>query len=194
MLLTSTEPSWEKPHITDHAVVDLSDPAALPAAGRALAGRHDLAGVITWDEWSVVPTARLARQLGLPTTAPEVMQGCRNKATARSLFARHGVPSAASVSVRTHQEAEAGADRIGYPVVLKPASHAGAIGLLRVDDRAQLTAAPFPLRVARLLTTAARPCRPGTRPGLGRLVLRPCGAGDRRGWGRWLRRSVRPAR
>ncbi|WP_435606844.1 ATP-grasp domain-containing protein [Streptomyces ardesiacus] len=174
--------------------MDLSDPAALLAAGRALAGRHDLAGVMTWDEWSVVPTARLARQLGLPTTAPEVMQGCRNKATARSLFARHGVPSAASVSVRTHQEAEAGADRIGYPVVLKPASHTGAIGVLRVDDRAQLTAAPFPLRVARLLTTAARPCRPGTRPGLGRLVLRPCGAGDRRGWGRWLRRSVRPAR
>ncbi|GAA3211774.1 ATP-grasp domain-containing protein [Streptomyces thermocoprophilus] len=96
---------------------------------------------MTWDEWSVVPTARLARQLGLSTTSPEVMQGCRNKATARSLFARHGVPSAASVSVRTRQEAEAAADRIGYPVVLKPASHAGAIGVLRVDDRDQLTAA-----------------------------------------------------
>ncbi|MFC8857913.1 acetyl-CoA carboxylase biotin carboxylase subunit family protein, partial [Streptomyces sp. NPDC057144] len=141
VLLTGTEPSWEKPHITDHAVVDLSDPAALLAGGRALAGRHDIAGVMTWDEWSVVPTARLARQLGLPTTAPEVMQGCRNKATARSLFARHGVPSAASVSVRTRQEAEAAAERIGYPVVLKPASHAGTIGVRRVDDRDQLTAA-----------------------------------------------------
>ncbi|MFE0929291.1 acetyl-CoA carboxylase biotin carboxylase subunit family protein [Streptomyces mutabilis] len=141
VLLTGTEPSWEQPHITDHAVVDLSDPAALLAGGRALAGRHDLAGVMTWDEWSVVPTARLARQLGLSTTAPEVMQGCRNKATARSLFARHGVPSAASVSVRSRQEAEAAAERIGYPVVLKPASHAGAIGVRRVDDRDQLTAA-----------------------------------------------------
>ncbi|MGV9547264.1 ATP-grasp domain-containing protein, partial [Streptomyces ardesiacus] len=68
VLLTGTEPSWEKPHITDHAVVDLSDPAALLAAGRALADRHDFAGVMTWDEWNVVPTARLARQLGLPTT------------------------------------------------------------------------------------------------------------------------------
>ncbi|GAA4782144.1 ATP-grasp domain-containing protein [Streptomyces ziwulingensis] len=141
VLLTGTEPSWEKPHITDHAVVDLSDPAALLAGGQALAGRHDIAGVMTWDEWSLVPTARLARLLGLSTNAPEVMQACRDKALARSLFARHGVPSAASVSVRTRQEAEAAAERIGYPVVLKPASHAGAIGVLRVDDRDQLTAA-----------------------------------------------------
>lgn len=31
VLLTGTEPAWEKPHITDHAVVDPSDPAALLA-------------------------------------------------------------------------------------------------------------------------------------------------------------------
>ncbi|MEU9114327.1 hypothetical protein AB0D04_21705 [Streptomyces sp. NPDC048483] len=38
----------------------------------------------------------------MPAT-PEVMRVCRNKA-ARSLFARHGVPSAASVNVRTRDE------------------------------------------------------------------------------------------
>ncbi len=42
VLLTGTEPSWEKPFIVDHAVVDLSDPAALLSGGRALAERHDL--------------------------------------------------------------------------------------------------------------------------------------------------------
>lgn len=142
VLITTEEPSWEVPFIRDCVVVpDPADQAALSAAGRILADRYDLAGAFTWTEWYVLPVARLARQLGLPTTAPEVMQACRNKATARTLFARHGVPSAASVSVRNCQEAEAAAERIGYPVVLKPAAHAGAIGVIRVDTPAQLTAA-----------------------------------------------------
>ncbi|GAA1159863.1 ATP-grasp domain-containing protein [Streptomyces hebeiensis] len=141
VLLTSTEPSWETPYIVDHAVADLNDTTALLAAGRALAACHELAGVVTWDEWHLVPTAQLARALGLPTNTPEVTRGCRNKATARTLFARHGVPSAASVSVRTLTEAEAAADRTGYPVVLKPAAHAGSIGVLRVDTPDQLSTA-----------------------------------------------------
>ncbi|MGX4693761.1 ATP-grasp domain-containing protein [Streptomyces sp. JNUCC 63] len=142
VLITTEEPSWEVPFIRDCVVVpDPTDQAALSAVGRILADRYDLAGAFTWTEWYVLPVARLARQLGLPTTAPEVMQACRNKAIARTLFARHGVPSAASVSVRSRQEAEAAVERIGYPVVLKPAAHAGAIGVLRVDTPAQLTAA-----------------------------------------------------
>ncbi|MBQ0855455.1 ATP-grasp domain-containing protein [Streptomyces sp. BH-SS-21] len=141
VLLTGTEPSWEKVHIVDHAVVDLHDTDALLAAGQALADRHDLAGVLTWDEWLLLPTARLARALGLPSHTVQAARACRDKATARTLFARHQVPSAASTRVRTLEEAQAAASWIGYPVVLKPAAHAGAVGVLRVDTPAQLAAA-----------------------------------------------------
>lgn len=82
VLLTGAEPSWEKPHIVDHAVADLNDTTALLSAGRALAERHDLDGVVTWDEWNLVPTARLARVLGLAANSVEVMRACRNKAAA----------------------------------------------------------------------------------------------------------------
>ncbi|MBC2901116.1 ATP-grasp domain-containing protein [Streptomyces cupreus] len=154
VLITSDEPSWEVPFIRDCVVVpDPTDQAALSAAGRTLADRYELAGVFTWTEWYLVPVARLARQLGLPTTAPEVMQACRNKATARSLFARHGVPSTASVSVRTRQEAQVVAERIGYPVVLKPAAHAASMGVIRVDRPEQVAAAyDFAARAAGLGT------------------------------------------
>ncbi|MEU9224327.1 ATP-grasp domain-containing protein [Streptomyces massasporeus] len=134
VLLTGAEPSWEKPFIVDHAVVDLTDPTALLAAGRALAERHDLAGVVTWDEWHLVPTARLARALGLSSTSVEVMRACRNKATARTLFARHGVPSAASMKARTLLEAGLATMTLGYPAVIKPAASAGSIGVIRVDQ------------------------------------------------------------
>ncbi|MCM2579707.1 ATP-grasp domain-containing protein [Streptomyces meridianus] len=142
VLITGEEPSWEVPHIRDCVVVpDPTDQAALSAAGRILADRYDLAGVFTWTEWYLVPVARLARQLGLPTTPPAAMQACRNKATARALFARHGVPSAASASVRSRQQAWAAAEWIGYPVVLKPAAHAASIGVIRADTPEQLVAA-----------------------------------------------------
>ncbi|KMS67739.1 carboxylase [Streptomyces viridochromogenes] len=141
VLISSVAPTWEQEFLADYEVADPADQAALSAAGRALAERHALAGVMTWTEWYLVPVARLARQLGLPTTAPETLQGCRNKHTSRSLFARHGVPSAASASVHTEHEAAAAARRIGFPVVLKPAAHAGSMGVIRVDTTDELPAA-----------------------------------------------------
>lgn len=141
VLLTGAEPSWEKPFIVDHSVVDLTDPTALLAAGRALAERHDLAGVVTWDEWHLVPTARLSRALGLSSTSVEVMRACRNKDTARTLFARHGVPSAASMKARTLLEAGLATMTLGYPAVIKPAASAGSIGVIRVDQPEELPGA-----------------------------------------------------
>ncbi|MFD5256873.1 ATP-grasp domain-containing protein [Streptomyces bobili] len=141
VLLTGAEPSWEKPHIVDHAVADLNDTTALLSAGRALAERHDIAGVVTWDEWNLIPTARLARALGLAANSVEVMRACRNKATARTLFARHGVPSAASMKARTLREAELATRTLGFPAVLKPAAAAGSIGVIRIDRPEELPAA-----------------------------------------------------
>ncbi|MFE4664569.1 ATP-grasp domain-containing protein [Streptomyces sp. NPDC056716] len=141
-LITTEEPSWEVPHIRDCVVVpDLADQAALNAAGVLLAERHRPAGVFTWTEWYLVPVARLARRLGLPTTSPEALRGCRNKATARTLYARHGVPSAAAVGVRSLQEAVVAAGQIGYPVVVKPAERAGSLGVIRADTPEQLAGA-----------------------------------------------------
>lgn len=141
VLLTGTETSWERPYIVDHVVVDLHDDAGLLAAGRVLAARHELAGVVTWDEWALVPTARLARGLGLPTNSVDVMRACRNKATARSLFARHGVPSAASMKAQTLLEAGLATMKIGYPAVIKPAAFAGSIGVVRIDQPEELPSA-----------------------------------------------------
>ncbi|MFD7136838.1 ATP-grasp domain-containing protein [Streptomyces sp. NPDC059894] len=141
VLLTGAEPSWEKPFVVDHAVVDLSDPAALLAGGRVLAERHDLAGVVTWDEWHLVPTALFAHALGLSSPSVGVMRACRDKATARTLFARHGVPSAASMKARTLLEAGLATMTLGYPAVIKPAAFAGSIGVIRVDRPEELPAA-----------------------------------------------------
>ncbi|MFE0055335.1 ATP-grasp domain-containing protein [Streptomyces sp. NPDC059003] len=138
VLITPAAPTWEREFIADFEIADPDDAQALTAAGQALAGRHELAGVATWTEWYLVQTARLARRLGLPSNSPEVMGAARNKASARTLFARHGVPSAASMTTRSLLEAALAAETIGYPVVLKPAARAGSIGVIRIDRAEEL--------------------------------------------------------
>lgn len=142
VLITQEEPSWEVPYIRDCVVVpDPTDQTQLDLAGQTLAERWNPAGVLTWTEWYLVPVTRLAHRLGLPANPVAAVLACRDKAAARALFDRHQVPSAISRSVRTLQEAQAAAEEIGFPVVVKPAAHAASVGVVRADDADQLTTA-----------------------------------------------------
>ncbi|MFB8086874.1 acetyl-CoA carboxylase biotin carboxylase subunit family protein [Streptomyces sp. NPDC055992] len=140
-LIDTKAPSLRPGLVLDHEVADTHDPQAVVAAGLALAARHPIAGVVTWDEYALVPTAELAARLGVPGNSPAAMNACRDKASSRRRFAEHQVPSATSTRVDTLAEATAAALRTGFPVVLKPASHAASIGVVRVDSLEQLPTA-----------------------------------------------------
>ncbi|WP_342746339.1 ATP-grasp domain-containing protein [Streptomyces monashensis] len=140
-LIDTKPPSWQQHLVVDHEVADTYDPEAVVAAGLALATRHPIAGVVTWDEYTLVPTAELAARLGVPGNSAAAMTACRDKATSRRLFAEHSVPSATSTRVGTLAEATVAALRTGFPVVLKPSSHAASIGVVRVDTPEGLPAA-----------------------------------------------------
>ena len=141
VLIDAKPPTWQQHLVVDHEVADTHDPTAVVAAGLALAERHTVAGVVTWDEYCLVPTAQLVACLGLPGTSVESMNSARNKASSRRLFAEGDVPSAASTHVDSLAQATAAAHRTGFPVVLKPASHAASIGVIRVDTLEELPAA-----------------------------------------------------
>ncbi|WUH90339.1 ATP-grasp domain-containing protein [Streptomyces sp. NBC_00433] len=135
VVIDSAPPTAEHaPYVADFEIAYPYDEQSLLAAGRALAERHVLAGVMTWTEWMLVPTARLAEHLGLPSNTPEVMLACRNKAVSRTAFARAGVPSAASMKAATLLEAGMATDTVGgFPVVIKPAAYAASVGVIHVD-------------------------------------------------------------
>ncbi|WP_274036575.1 ATP-grasp domain-containing protein [Streptomyces sp. MMBL 11-1] len=130
--------TWEAPYVVDHEVADVNNPAALREAARALAARNQVGGVLTWDEYLLVPAAQIAQDLNLPGNSPAAAAACRDKATSRSLMATHKVPSARFAAVSDIRAAAAAAKDIGYPVVLKPASHAASIGVIRVDSADEL--------------------------------------------------------
>ncbi|WP_328967577.1 ATP-grasp domain-containing protein [Streptomyces sp. NBC_00239] len=138
-VITTGPITWEGPHVVDHEIVsDIEDEAGLFAAGEALAERRPIAGVVTWAEGHLTAVARLAEHLGLATTSVESVRTCRDKAASRAAFAAHGVPSARSTAANSLDEALSAASAIGYPVVVKPASVGGSIGVIKAETQEDL--------------------------------------------------------
>ncbi|MEU9939095.1 ATP-grasp domain-containing protein [Streptomyces lavendulae] len=138
-LITTGPLTWEAPLVVDHEIVsDIEDETGLLAAGEALAERHSIAGVVTWAEGHLTAVARLAEHLGLATTSVESVRTCRDKAASRAAFAAHGVPSARSTAANSLDEALSAAVAIGYPVVVKPASAGGSIGVIKAETQEDL--------------------------------------------------------
>ncbi|MFJ1733148.1 ATP-grasp domain-containing protein [Streptomyces sp. NPDC088254] len=141
LLIDDQAPTWQLPFVVDFETTDLNDPARVIAAAEALARHWTIAGVLTFNEYLLVTTARVAERLQLPGNTPTAVAAARDKATSRQLFAASDVPSAASTWVHSFDAAASAAERIGgYPVVLKPAAHAGSIGVVRVDSITDLPA------------------------------------------------------
>ncbi|MEY9956800.1 acetyl-CoA carboxylase biotin carboxylase subunit family protein [Streptacidiphilus sp. MAP5-52] len=141
VLVTAKQPSWQLPHLHDHAVTDLDDLGALRAAVTDLATRHTFVGLTTWDEHALIPTAQIATDLGLPSNSLAAVTASRDTLMARTIWTGHGIPAPATIRVTRLTAATTYARRIGYPVVLKPAAHTPGVAGIKVDDDAHLRAA-----------------------------------------------------
>ena len=141
-LFTAAEPNWEKRYLDDSTVLaSLLDPAELVAAARRLHADDPLDGVLCWDEALVHATAAVTDALGLTGPSAEAVLNCRDKHRTRSALAAAGVAQPASALVPDVDAALAAAERIGYPVVLKPRALAASLGVVLVRDAGALRAA-----------------------------------------------------
>src|SRR6185295_2035456 len=97
----------------------------------------------------IVHTAQLADALGLPSGPPEAIANCRDKHRTRTVLAAAGVAQAQSIVVSTAAEAEAAAQTIGYPVIVKPRALAASFGVSLVHGPGELATAYAHARDAR---------------------------------------------
>ncbi|PRX01325.1 UNVERIFIED_ORG: biotin carboxylase [Actinomadura viridilutea] len=132
-LLNPTPPTWEDPYIVGHTVVDCLDLDKLTAAAREVAREHEVAGVFCYDEVYIEISAQLTAALGLPVLDPDEVARCRDKAATRKALREAGLPQPASTAVSSLEEARAFADRVGYPVILKPRNLGGSLGVRKVE-------------------------------------------------------------
>jgi biotin carboxylase len=128
-------PTWQL-FAAEHVTTPLTSSGPLLDA---LADRNiRVAGVVTYVEQYLPIAAEVAAALGLPHSSVPAVQACRDKLLSRQLLAAAGVPSARSIPVRSLADAQAAADEIGYPVVVKPRALAGSLGVTLVATAAEL--------------------------------------------------------
>ena len=124
--------------VADEAeVVDFSDVASVADVGR----RHGVNGVLTVASDRAVPVvAATADALGLPGIGSDTAHVMTHKVAMRRRLAEHGVPQPRFAAVRTHAEARAAAETVGFPAVLKPADSSGQRGIFRLRSSDDLDA------------------------------------------------------
>ncbi|MET8412874.1 ATP-grasp domain-containing protein [Streptomyces sp. NPDC005195] len=146
-LVTSQEVTWEKPYVSTYRKADTTDVASLRGAveellaeaGAGAAGvAPDRPGLFTWDELSLISTSEVAEQLSLPHLSARAATACRDKYRTRKLLDQAGLPAVRYRLTHSVEEAAAAAEEIGFPVVLKPRSLAGSMGVTAVRDAAGL--------------------------------------------------------
>jgi biotin carboxylase len=100
--------------------------------------REGFDAIITTDEASVIATAILAQELGLPGLPVEAARCSRNKLFMRQAHKAHGAPHPQFRRCDTAEEALQFALEVGFPVVVKPTLGADSEHVYRADDPQQL--------------------------------------------------------
>lgn len=140
-VLLAAEPG-RYPYVTqdavDHVVTDTSDQDAVLETARALDRDADIAGVTSSSEYYIETAASCARTLGLPGPSPEAVRACRHKGSQREILKTAGLGGPAFVRARTVAEVRGAG--IPYPVVLKPCSGSGSLGVRLCANDTEATA------------------------------------------------------
>jgi formate-dependent phosphoribosylglycinamide formyltransferase (GAR transformylase) len=92
-------------------------------------------------EAHTLAAAQARENCTVPGTSVRTAWLCRDKPSMKEALRATGVPTAASTAAGTAAEVLAFADAVGYPLILKPRSGAGAMDTTRVDNRADLDVA-----------------------------------------------------
>jgi biotin carboxylase len=128
-----------RPLLDDYVQVrNLFDGAETLAAAREIARRRPIDRVEMTDEPLVVPTAVLREALGLPGPSVKTATLCRDKSAMKDFLREHGIPCASSRAASSDAELREFAERVGYPVVVKPRAGFGSLNTHRADSAAEL--------------------------------------------------------
>lgn len=122
-------------------VGSVTDVVAMTDIVRKLQGMVYVDRLEATIESHTMPAAMVREATGIPGTSVHTTWLCRDKPSMKEALRRAGVPTAASTAASTLDEVRAFAERVGYPLILKPRDGAGAAGTSKVEDESQLEAA-----------------------------------------------------
>jgi len=124
-----------------HQVPTVVDVGVLTDAIRSIQDKIWVDRIETTIEAHTLAVAQARENCTIPGTSVHTAWLCRDKPSMKEALRAAGVPTAASTAAQNAAEVLAFSDAVGYPLILKPRTGAGALDTIRVDNRAELDAA-----------------------------------------------------
>jgi hypothetical protein len=122
-------------------VSSVCDEGAMLATVRRIQAREWVDRLEATIEAHILPVAKVRETATIPGTSVKTAFLCRDKPAMKKFLRQHGIATAASDGVSSPEEARSFAARVGYPIILKPRSGAGAAGTDRIGSDEELEAA-----------------------------------------------------
>jgi hypothetical protein len=122
-------------------VGSVCDEAAVLGALRFIQSQKHVDRLEATVEAHILPIAKVREAAGIPGTSVRTAFLCRDKPAMKEVLRDGGVPCARSTAASTAAEVHAFAERVGFPLIVKPRDGAGAAGATRVDSAAEIDAA-----------------------------------------------------
>lgn len=93
-----------------------------------------------WEPLQIL-AAKLRERFGIPGMSVDTVLGFRDKMLMKERVAAAGLRVPYAFRVRTESDVWAAAEKVGYPLILKPIAGAGSADTFRCDDATELAAA-----------------------------------------------------
>ena len=136
-------------------VGSVCDEDAMTETVRRIQGREWVDRLEATVEAHILPAAKVRAACGVPGTSVETAYLCRDKPAMKEALRQAGVPCAQSAGVSSPEEAREFAARVGFPIILKPRSGAGAAGTFKISSESDLEKALGPSGLAHGASVAA---------------------------------------
>jgi hypothetical protein len=124
-----------------HQVPTVVDVGILTDAVRWIQDKLWVDRLETTIEAHTMSVAQVRENCTIPGTSVHTAWLCRDKPSMKEALRNAGVPTAASTAADNADQVMDFADAVGYPLILKPRSGAGAQDTTRVDNHAELSEA-----------------------------------------------------
>ena len=117
---------------------NVTDPAQLEKAVRFIQGRANVQRLEAVVEAHIMAAAHVRERCGIPGTSVETSFLCRDKPAMKEALRKAGVPCAQSIGSSDAAEIKEFAEKVGFPLIVKPRDAAGASGTHRVNNAGEL--------------------------------------------------------
>jgi len=114
------------------------DEPVLERTVRAIQKRVQVERLEATIEAHIEPAARVREACGIPGTTTRTAYLCRDKPAMKEVLRAAEIPCARSTGAASADEVRAFAAEVGFPVIVKPRSAAGALGTHRADSMEDL--------------------------------------------------------